>query len=1123
MKGKGSRGATRFVMPVVLAAGLVLGATVTVPLFYETTIVAGHGRVDSIAMWVAPNPEQSILYITDKTKNCLEKHDPVRNKFLGYLGSTGSGPGQLRYPNGVDVGYNVPTGSGERDLLIVADRDNNRLAIWSVPDETYMGSVSHPDMIEPYGVATYWDEDQFQVFATDNGGPTDDVFVFNIVPQGQGVQGVLQRKIATQTILESLTIDQYHRRILLCDEARSEVMVLDLAGNLLQRFGLGHFVREPEGIQIYDTGNGTGYIVVSDQIASPTEYEVFDRQTFACLGNFSGSTRDTDGIEIVQTALSNLPNGSLFAQNTDRNAHCYDWGAIASALGLQTAFVDYHHRPAARLTLQMPNGGEALQVDSTYTITWTAENAHLADTVRIEYSQDGGATWQVLAAQTANDGEFTWQVRVAPTSTACLRIADARDGRPSDMSDSTFKIIGPPAQIKITGGSCQSGRPSTNLPAALEVKVTDSNGNAVSGALVTFEITAGNGSLSTTGPVRTALNGRAQTLLTLGPHHGANRVTASVTTLDTIVTFEAQADVEEFANNIARDKAAQASRTAGNNVPGRAVDGNDCSFWASGALGNGSQTAWLLVDLAASFAVDRAAIKWDGSFFARKYEVQLSSDSVNWTTVYTQVAGTGGTERFVFPAATARYVRVYMTEAKKNIYRIAELEIAQSAAGDSILLQSPNGGEAWQVDSSYAITWDASRINPGSLVRVEYSADAGASWQVLAANAPNTGSYLWQVNTAPTSTALIRIADAGDRYPIDTGDSTFKIIGPPAQMKVTGGDCQSGRPGTTLPAALTVKVTDRNGNAVPGAAVTFTVSSGAGTLSPAQPVRSGLNGRAASSLTLGPEPGVTKVQARVAGLDTVLLFTARADSQAFAVNAACGKTATASSTNGGNSAARAVDGSECSYWASGPLTTVSTTQWLMVDLQSAQVLTDVAIKWDGNFFATAYEIQLSMDQLGWQTVFAEQAGTGGTVRLELPPITAQYVRVYMTGNRKNCYRIAELEIQSAAPGSQAQGVTSAGEGAAAALQPPGALQLEQNYPNPFNPTTTLTFRVPEAGMVKLQVYNLAGQVIATLVNRWVPAGVHHVTFDASALPTGVYVAVLHSGSFTQTRRLVYMK
>ncbi|MCK6562263.1 phytase [candidate division KSB1 bacterium] len=1123
MKGKGVRGAIRLLIPSLLVAGLLLGAAVTVPLFYETTIVAGHGRVDSIAMWVAPTPAQSILYITDKTKNYLEKHDPVLNKFLGRLGSTGSGPGQLRYPNGVDIGYNVPTGSGVRDLLIVSDRDNNRLAIWSVPDETYMGSVTEAGMIEPYGVATYWDGDQFQVFVTDNGGPTDDVLVFNLLPQGQGVRGVLQQTFATQTVLESITIDPYHRRILLCDESRRDVMVLDLSGNLLQRFGQGYFVKEPEGIQLYDTGEGAGYILVSDQIASPAQFEVFDRRTFAWLGNFTGSTRDTDGIEIVQAALPNLPNGSFFAQNTDRNAHCYDWGAIASALGLQTVMIDYRFRPKASLTLDQPNGGEALPVDSTYTITWTAEHSYLADRVKIEYSGDDGQTWQVLAAQTENDGQFQWPVETAPTSIARLRIADATDGQPSDESDSTFKIIGPPAQIKVTGGDCQTGRPGTTLPNALEVKITDINGNAVSGAAVTFQITAGNGSLSTTQPVLTALNGRAQTQLTLGPEHGSNSVSASVANLDSTVTFEAWADVEEFASNAAWRKMASAASVTGNNPPGRAIDGNDCSFWASGALASGDQTAWLLVDLAVPQLIDRAAIKWDGNFFAREYAFQLSSDSANWTTVHTQAAGMGGTERFVFPAAMARYVRVHLTEARKNLYRIDELQVAAPPAEDSTLLQSPTGSEAWKVDSSYAITWATELINPSNPVKVEYSADAGGSWQVLATSEPNTGLYLWRVDVEPTSTAMIRISDATDRYPSDISDSTFKIIGQPAQIKVTGGDCQSGRSGATLPAALEVKVTDLNGNAVSEAAVTFTVSSGEGTLATAQPVRTALNGRAAAILALGPLPGTTTVQAQVTGLDSTVIFAARADSEAFPVNLAFAKTATASSASGRNSAARAVDGSECTFWASAPLNALAPTQWLMVDLQEPQTLTGFAIKWDGNYFAQKYEIQYSTDQQEWKTIFTDQAGSGGTLRFQSPPVTAQYVRIYMTENRKNYYRIDELEILSAGSDSLAKARPGAAGKALAAWQHPQQFLLEQNYPNPFNPATTITYSVPEESAVKLQVYNLAGQIVATLVNRRVPAGRHQATFDAAALPTGVYIAVLRAGDFTQTRRLIYMK
>ena len=88
---------------------------------------------------------------------------------------------------------------------------------------------------------------------------------------------------------------------------------------------------------------------------------------------------------------------------------------------------------------------------------------------------------------------------------------------------------------------------------------------------------------------------------------------------------------------------------------------------------------------------------------------------------------------------------------------------------------------------------------------------------------------------------------------------------------------------------------------------------------------------------------------------------------------------------------------------------------------------------------------------------------------------------------------------------------------------PSTPTLFQNYPNPFNPVTTIAFALPERSHVSIRVFDLLGRQVDVVADGVMNAGSHRLSFDASALPTGIYMYRLESGGVTQTRRMTLTK
>jgi len=139
-----------------------------------------------------------------------------------------------------------------------------------------------------------------------------------------------------------------------------------------------------------------------------------------------------------------------------------------------------------------------------------------------------------------------------------------------------------------------------------------------------------------------------------------------------------------------------------------------------------------------------------------------------------------------------------------------------------------------------------------------------------------------------------------------------------------------------------------------------------------------------------------------------------------------------------------------------------------------------------------------------KALFSDYLTTGNETRLLV--ITPETEHLF---NFKGEFEITELIVAN----SQNEIPTSL----------PAIFSLSSAYPNPFNPVTTLTLTIPEAGDVNVQVYNLHGQIVSTLLRGYNPANTYSLVWDASNAPSGMYFVKAEVGGFSETQKLMLIK
>lgn len=144
------------------------------------------------------------------------------------------------------------------------------------------------------------------------------------------------------------------------------------------------------------------------------------------------------------------------------------------------------------------------------------------------------------------------------------------------------------------------------------------------------------------------------------------------------------------------------------------------------------------------------------------------------------------------------------------------------------------------------------------------------------------------------------------------------------------------------------------------------------------------------------------------------------------------------------------------------------------------------------------------------------------------PSDVNYTASCLNELHSDCDPFPYLIFSSLSPSSKGDASSSAASSGPAektdgSTELPTEFSLSQNYPNPFNPTTEISFALPKASNARLDIYNIMGQKVATLVNRHLEAGFHTAVWDGTRVASGVYLYRLEAGDFLGTKKMILLK
>lgn len=290
---------------------------------------------DDPAIWINPkDASKSIIIGTDKDTDgglyAFDLNGKITHKVLG-----------LKRPNNVDIEYGFTLNGKKTDIAAVTERETNKVKLYSLPELKEVGEFSVFDGETergPMGISMYKNPETGDIFAIvgRKSGPKEGyLWQYKLSEKNGAITGEVVRKFGKYSGLkeiESIAVDDEMGYIYYSDEQFGihKYYADPAKGNEeLLVFGQGDFTSDVEGISIYPTSKGKGYILVSNQQNDTFNVYLRENPAKGRIAEIPVSTLESDGSEVTNVNLgAKFPKGVFVAMSNGRVFHIYDWRLI---------------------------------------------------------------------------------------------------------------------------------------------------------------------------------------------------------------------------------------------------------------------------------------------------------------------------------------------------------------------------------------------------------------------------------------------------------------------------------------------------------------------------------------------------------------------------------------------------------------------------------------------------------------------------------------------------------------------------------------------------------------------------------------------------------------------------